>query len=147
MHFQFIVAPPTPGLMPPTPPATESSAELLRQILEVQREQLGLMQVKPAESEGNAARWRSFFERWREDFPHLPAQMHDVLPVVEHAYVRLMDELVRQLNSEDAGGLEDDFSLGEFLDRFAIRANQLATILHMLGQMAEASRTEQSDGT
>jgi hypothetical protein len=143
MHFQFIVAPPTPSLTPPAPPSTETPAELLRQLLEVQREQLGLMQATNArEMEGNAARWQNFFARWHDDYPGLGKSLKEVLPAVERAFLRLMDEMARHLKDEDAGGIDDDFSLGEFLDRYAIRAGQLGTVLNLLGQMAEAVREE-----
>lgn len=142
MHFQFIVAPPTPSLTPPAPPTTENAPELLRQLLEVQREQLGLMQATAAQSEGNAARWRAFFARWQDEFPNVAPSLREVLPAVERAYLRLMDEMIRHLKDEDSGGIDDEFSLGEFLDRYAIRASQIGTILNMLGQMADSVREE-----
>jgi hypothetical protein len=143
MHFQFIVAPPTPGLTPPAAPATETSTELLRQILEVQREQLALLQsAKAPENDGNLARWRNFFDRWHEDFPHLPTAMQEALSAIERAFLRLMDEMTGYLKDDDARGLDDDFALGEFLDKFAIRASQIGTMMNMLGQMAEACREE-----
>jgi hypothetical protein len=139
MHFQFIVAPPTPGLTPPAPPVTDLPSELLKQILEVQREQLGLMQAaKPPETDGNVTRWRNFFDRWHEEFPQLPVLMQRVLPIVERAFLRLMDEMGRTLTDEESGAIDNDFALAEFLDRFAMRTSQIGTILNMLGQMAEA---------
>lgn len=144
MHFQFIVAPPTPALTPPASPAADSPAELLRQLLDVQREQLNLMQASNAVNGDNAtARWRSFFDRWHEEFPNLPADYRGVLPTVERAFLRLMSELVEHLKSEESNGLEDEFSLGEFLDRYAIRANQIGSVLNLLGQMAEAGRSDE----
>lgn len=144
MHFQFIVAPPTPALIPPTPPPAEATAELLTQLLEVQREQLGLMQAAAATNgENNVARWRNFFDRWREDFPELPGAFRDILPTVERAYLRLMNEIVLHLKDEDGPGLDDDFSLGEFLDRYAIRASQIGAILNLLGQMSDAARVDE----
>jgi hypothetical protein len=142
MHFQFIVAPPTPTLTPPAPPVTDTPAELLHQLLEVQHEQLRAMRVLASQSEGNAARWRDFFSRWHEEFPQMPAGLRDVLPTLERAFLRLMDEMVRHLKDEESAGLDDDFSLGEFLDRYAMRATQIGQILSLLGQMADAGRTE-----
>lgn len=139
MHFQFIVAPPTPGLTPPAAPATELPTELLRQILETQREQLAFMKTpKPAEADANLARWRNFFDRWHEEFPQTPTLMREVLPIIERTFLRLMDDMSRALKEEEAGGLDNDFTLAEFLDRFAVRTTQIGTILNMLGQMAEA---------
>ena len=145
MHFQFIVAPPTPALTPPPVPTTEATPELLRQLLDVQREQLGLMQTSAArEGDGHAARWRNFFDRWHEDFPQLPAQLRETLPTVEKAFLRLLDEMVQHLKAEDTGDIDDAFSLGEFLDRYAMRVGQIGTILNLLGQMAEATRTAET---
>jgi hypothetical protein len=140
MHFQFIVAPPTPALTPPASPPSDTSSELLRELLEVQREQLGLMRAVHTES-GNLARWKNFFSRWQDEFGHLPGAMRETLGKVEHAYLRLMDDVTQHLSDED-GGIGDDFSLNEFLDRYAMRAAQLGSLLNMLGQMVEAARTE-----
>jgi hypothetical protein len=141
MHFQFIVAPPTPTLTPPAPPSTDTPTELLQQLLDVQREQLRLMQA--ANGDNHSLRWRNFFDRWHEDFPDLPGGFREVLPTVERAFLRLMSEMVHHLKGEDANGLDDDFSLSEFLDRYAIRASQIGAMLNMLGQMAEAVRVDE----
>ena len=140
MHFQFIVAPPTPAMMPPSSPSGDSSSEILRQLLEVQREQLNLMRSVHSES-ANQARWKNFFCRWQEEFGHLPDALREALPKVEYAFLRLIDDATGQLRGED-GDIGDDFALNEFLDRYAIRASQLGSLLNMLGQMVEAARTE-----
>jgi hypothetical protein len=144
MHFQFIVAPPTPGLTPPSAPSTDSTADLLRQILEVQREQLAILQApKPQEPDANLARWKNFFDRWHEEFPDLPAAMIEALPAVERAFLRLMDDMTRFLKEEETCNLENEFTLSEFLDRYAVKASQIAGILNLLGQMAEAGRQQE----
>lgn len=142
MHFQFIVAPPTPALTPPTAPPADSSAELLRQLLDIQREQLGLMRAVHSEN-GNMARWKNFFARWQDEFGHLPDALREALPKVEHAYLRLVDEATQFLRDEESSGIGDDFSLSEFLDRYAMKAAQLGSLLNMLGQLVEAARTEE----
>jgi hypothetical protein len=141
MHFQFIVAPPSHPLNSSTSPANEATADLLRQMLDVQREQLLVMQAAASE-QGNQVRWRNFFDRWHEEFPNLPKAFREVLPTVERAYLRLMDEMVHHLTDEDSNQLDDDFSVSEFLDKFAIRASQIGTILNLVGQMSEAVRSE-----
>ena len=114
-------------------------------MLDVQREQLGLMQASAArEGDSNAARWRNFFDRWHEDFPHLPAQMRETLPTVERAFLRLLEEMVHHLKAEEAEGIDDSFSLGEFLDRYGMRVGQIGTILNLMGQMAEATRPQET---
>src|SRR5262245_48428946 len=57
---------------PPRPPdaAQAETAELLRQILEVQREQLTYLRASAAAHDMNS-RWKAFLARWQEDFPGL----------------------------------------------------------------------------
>ena len=86
----------------------------------IQREQLGLMQAaKPPETDGNVARWKNFFDRWHEEFPQLPVLMQRVLPVVERAFLRLMDEMGRTLTDEDSGAIDNDFALWRAYDTTA----------------------------
>jgi hypothetical protein len=59
---------------------------------------------------------------------------------VERAFLRLLDEVTRRLTDEDAGGIEDEFSLSEFLDRYGMRLSQLGTLLNTLGPIADAAR-------
>jgi len=144
MHFQFIVAPPTPALLPPASPSSEMPTELLTQLIDIQREQLSLMQAQAVAGSDNAqVRWRNFFERWQGEFPEMSESVREVLPTVERAYLRLMTDMVHQLKEDDGNALDDDFSVGEFLDRYAMRASQIGTILNLLGQMAEAGRGDE----
>ncbi|HMF12495.1 MAG TPA: hypothetical protein VKE94_09325, partial [Gemmataceae bacterium] len=67
MHFQFEVTPTTP-IPPVQPPASVAEGvDLLRQMLEVQKEQL--KQLRAAQDMGG--RWRAFLNRWQEEFPDL----------------------------------------------------------------------------
>ena len=143
MHFQFVVAPPTPALTPPSLPAAhDSTTDLLRQLLEVQREQVGLLRSS-LEAQHSGTRWHAFLARWEDEFPHLPTACRDVLPTIERAFLRLIEELSHNLRDEDSDGLESDFSVSEFLDRYAMRISQMGTILNLLGPLAEAARTEE----
>ncbi len=143
MHFQFVVAPPTPALTPPAMPApSDAVAELLRQILETQREQIGLLRAS-IEAQNHTVRWQHFLARWQAEFSHLPEVCKAALPQVERALLRLIDELSRGLLEEELGGLENDFHLSEFLDRYAIRISQMGTILNLLGPLADSARKEE----
>ena len=142
MHFQFIVAPPTPALSPPAPPTAESQTELLKAMLDLQRQQLEVMRAAANNEAGAAARWRNFFSRWKDEFGHLPDDLRQALPKIERAFLTLVDNLVAHLRDEEGGDVDDDYSLGEFLDRYAMRAAQLGSVLNLLGQMAEATRAE-----
>ena len=144
MQFQFNVTPmtqPTAPEPPGVPPA--ETADLLRQILEVQRQQLSLMQASAA-AHDVASRWRAFLARWREDFPDLGESCRLVLPVLERSYGALISELAEHLRQNGNGALDNDFALQEFLDRYGMRLAQLGTILNLVAPLAESSSQGES---
>src|SRR5262245_60134779 len=63
MSFQYVISPTVSGTQ--APPITDT-AELLRQLLEVQREQLQLQRQAAAAHDMNS-RWRAFIARWQQD--------------------------------------------------------------------------------
>ena len=115
-------------------------SELLRQILEIQREQLAFMKTQAANQDAGA-RWRAFLGRWEQDFPSLGQHCKEVLPTIERAYLRLIQELTDRLREDDEG-LDSDFALADFLDRYGMRLGQLGGILSQLGPLADASTGE-----
>jgi hypothetical protein len=115
--------------------------DLLRQILEVQREQLAQLKAAAA-AQDPTARWRAFLSRWQSDFPELPDVCRRALPLLERSYGALVNELAERLR--DSGGLDDDFELSEFLDRYGMRLGQLGTLLNVVAHLAEAAPTEPS---
>lgn len=144
MQFQFNVTPTTPPAAAEAPgvPHTDT-ADLLRQILEVQRQQLSLMQASAAAHDA-AVRWRAFLARWRDDFPELGESCRSVLPVLERSYAALINELADRLRQDGTGALDSDFALQEFLDRYGMRLAQLGTILNLVAPLAESSAQGES---
>lgn len=139
----IVAAPPVRLPDPPAPPAAgHEVADLLRQALDVQREQLAVQKAQLANQDG-LARWRAFLARWEADFPGIGQTCRHLLPVVERAYLNLIRELTDKLK-EGGGDLDDEFVLGEFLDRYGMRLNQLGTILGQLGTLADAAPAESS---
>ena len=116
---------------------SSETSELLRQMLEIQREQLALARATAA-AHDTGARWRAFFARWRQDFPELAGSSKDALPILEKAYGAMMAEMVEQLRQEGTNALETDFALQEFLDKYGMRLAQLGTILNLVAPLAEA---------
>lgn len=139
MNFSIDVtsAPLTGAPELPAPlPAGPETVELLRQILEVQREQL-TQQRNAASAHDMTARWRSFLARWQEEFPGLSDNCRKALPLLERTYGRLIAEMAERLNDPDET-LDNDFTLQEFLDRYGMRLAQLGTILNLVAPLAEA---------
>src|SRR4051794_139581 len=133
MNFQIDVSPalPPPHAEPPAaPPPVSETVDLLRQILEVQREQLAYQRAAAA-SHDMGARWRAFLSRWQQEFPGLSDNCRRAMPLLERCYGQLISDLTERLNEEE-GALENDFSLQEFLDRYGMRLAQLGTILNLV---------------
>jgi len=135
MHFQFdMSAAGFPTLE--SPPASDVQ-DLLRQILEVEREQLAQLRAFLGAHDG-VARWRAFLERWRQQFAELPQACREAMPILERSYGKLIAELTEQLNQNGSDALDNEFTLQEFLDRYGMRLTQLGTILNLVAPFAEA---------
>src|SRR5262249_350017 len=143
MHFQFNVASQaaSDSVTPQQVPASTDMADILRQILETQREQVQLMRTSAA-SHDASGRWRAFLDRWKDDFGGLPIACKKVLPQLERAYMNLIAELAAHLDEQGDDCTANEFALGEFLDRYGVRLNQLGTILSLVGPLAEIATTE-----
>jgi len=141
MHFQYLVAPPTSAMpIPPSAPAGDGHGTLLRELIDVQREQLAYLRAAH-EAQNTTARWQAFLSRWAEEFPGVAEGCQKSFPLIERAFLRLLDDVTRRLTDEDAEGIDDEFSLGEFLDRYGMRLAQLGNVLNILGPLADAART------
>ena len=139
MQFQIVVSPSVSAAVPTANvPAAAETTELLRQILEVHREQLTVQ--KQAVAAGDmGSRWRQFLARWQQDFPDLPEACRTSLPILERSYGALIAEMADHLRQSDNDSLDNEFALGEFLDRYGMRLSQLGTILSLVAFLAEAS--------
>jgi hypothetical protein len=142
MQFDFGVS----GTPSPTggPPSADGATELLRQILEAQRETLQVYKAMMAAMDHNA-RWRALLNRWREEFPTLPEGARQALPVLEKAYGGLLSNLVEELRDKGQEGLDNEFALQDFLDRYGMRLSQMSQILNLVSPLAEfVSQNESS---
>lgn len=144
MNFQFEVAQQTPPanseLQPGDPSAT--TLEIMKQLLDVQREQLHLARAMAAAHDAQA-RWRQVLSRWNEQFPSLPEACKHVLPTLERAYMDLISQLTGQLLDGDES-IDNEFALAEFLDRYGMRLGQLGTLLSVVGPLAEVAATPEN---
>src|SRR5262245_23358979 len=143
MHFQYDIS---PVASPPPEAAPASTAEmvgLLRQLLEVQREQLAQLRAAAAAQDAGA-RWRAFVARWREDFPDLSDACRQSVPILERTYGKMIAELTEHLCQNGSDALDNEFALQEFLDRFGMRLAQLGTILNLVAPLAEAGSPSES---
>ena len=118
-------------------------ADLLRQILVIQQDQLTHMR-NAAAAQDAGARWRALVARWKEEFPDLSDGCRHAMPVLEKAYGALVAALVEELRDQGPDALDTDFALQDFLDRYGMRLGQLGNILNLVGPLAEAGSQNQS---
>ena len=130
----YVTPTPLPGGMPPT---TAEMADLLRQLLDTQREQVSILRAQQAASD-NLARWRAFLNRWNTEFPEVGGEVKQAMPALERAYLVLIRDLLDRLRDvqEDLG---DDFVLTEFLDRYGTKLAQLGNMISNLSPIADAA--------
>ena len=110
-----------------------------------QQEQIGLLKAQIA-NQDNGAKWRSFLSRWENEFPQIGVACKQALPILERTYLGLIRELTERVNAAEAADLDDEFVLGEFLDRFGIRLSQLGNILGQIAPLADAAPTQTENG-
>jgi hypothetical protein len=143
MHFQFDMSVAGYPRIDASPSSDSEITNLLRQILDVGREQLSQQRALTAAHDAQA-RWRAFVTRWRENFPELPDTCRQALPILERAFGKMVSEMTEQLCQDGDDALENDFALQEFLDRYGIRLPQLGTLLNMVTPLAETSCPSES---
>jgi hypothetical protein len=148
MQFQFDVAT-NNAAPPPAPqqPSAETVPDLLRQMLELQREQLNqlvelqreqLNQARAA-AQDSLARWRNLLTRWQKELPDFSVNCKQAYPLLEKAYVHILSGLVDELSGQGDDALDNEFAVQEFLDRYGMRLGQLSHILSVIGPLAEAA--------
>ena len=145
MQFQFdVTSVPTPA--PANPPMGNTAEELLRQILEVQREHLNHLRNAAAAQDHNA-RWRSLLGKWEQEFPGLTEACKAATPLVEKAYWNLLFTMVQELADNGGDTLDGDFSLQDFLDRYALKLMHLGHVLNSVGPLAEAAASQKESSS
>ncbi|MCS6852741.1 MAG: hypothetical protein NZ700_16410 [Gemmataceae bacterium] len=142
MDSSIVVTPPNAAAEIPMAEPVSETTELLKQILDVQREQLALMQASSA-AHDHTQRWKAFLSRWHEDFPGLAAACKQVVPILERTYASLLADLVAHLREQGEGALDNEYTLAEFLDRYGMRLGQLGAVLGLVASLAEAGTSNE----
>lgn len=153
MQFQFDIASSTTNT-PATPhqPTTESIPELLRLILEQQRDQLNMILDVQKEhlnhvramAQDSLSRWRHLLSRWQEDHPEFADQCKKAYPTMEKIYVQLLVNMAQELSEAEDDSYESEFAIQEFLDRYGMRLGQLSHLLSIIGPLSEAAHQNES---
>jgi hypothetical protein len=146
MNFQIDITSAFPAAPPEAPPLQPSPemVDLLRQSLDVQREQLAC-QKTAAQAHDMASRWKAFLARWKDELPDLGDNCRKALPVLERAYANLINELTERLIDPDGDVADNEFTLQEFLDRYGMRIAQMGTLLNLLGPLSDGTATPEPE--
>jgi len=138
MNYQIDVSSALTTKVEPRPaqPLSNDSAELLRNLIEIQRESLQ-MQKNALAAQDHNSRWKAFLSRWNGEFPGLGEQCKKAVPLLERTYARLVQDLLDKLNEEDT--IDNEFAMQDVLERFGVRLAQLGTLINLVVPLADAS--------
>src|ERR1700733_10035736 len=116
MQFQFDVATSTANpIQAPQQPTGDSVPDLMRLLLEQQRDHLNHVR---AQAQDSLSRWRNLLSRWQKDHPEFSEHCKKAYPSMEKIYVQLIVSMVEELAHQDDDAMESDFAVQEFLDRY-----------------------------
>ncbi len=134
----------TPGNIesPPVVAPQNELSEILKQILDIQKEMLNHQRAALA-AHDHAARWKSFISRWPDDVPGLPDMSKNALPHLEKAYGKMIYDIVERI-SDDSDCIDNEFGLQEFLDRYGMRLAQIGTLLNLVAPLADLGNNPES---
>jgi hypothetical protein len=154
MQFQFDTSSVRPAPPPVPQQPVDVTHDLLRQLIEVQRDntmalremlaqvlavQQELLNHAKTTAQDAQARWRNLLSRWQVPHPEFPNHCRQAYPLMEKAYVGMLVGMAEELAQQGEDALENDFSVQEFLDRYGMRIGQLSHLLSVLGPLAEAA--------
>jgi hypothetical protein len=148
MQFQFDIASSSSIPLAAPPLGPEAIPDLLRQILEVQRDQLNqILEVQKEHlqhvrivAQENLARWRNLLGRWQNEHPEFADHCKQAYPLMEKIYVQMLANLVEEVSEQGDDALDSDFAVQEFLDRYGMKLGQLSHILSIIGPLSEAAQ-------
>ncbi len=137
MQGQFDISQSTPAPKPASP--AQQTADILGQILEVQKQTLAQLQAMAAAQDAGA-RWRALMAKWSQEYPELPETCRKALPNLERAYGSIIATLVEEIGPESDDSLENEFTLQEFIDKYGMRLGQLGNILNLVSPLADSNQ-------
>ena len=152
MNFQFDILSQTPSAPPAPVPSGDPNTDLLRQLLDLQRDQLTqILQVQREQlalaknmAQDNNARWRTLLGRWQKDLPLLVDHCKQAYPALERAYVHMIAAMAEEVTEKEEDDLDNEFTVQDFLDRFGMRLGQLGHMVHVIGSLAEAANQNEA---
>ena len=148
MQFQFDISSSTTAPPPrPQPVTPETIPDLLRQMLELQREGFQQMLNLQAEhlnhvrilAQENMARWRNLLAKRKEEHPEFGGLCQQAYPILEKAFVQLLETMARDAVDQGVETFDNEFAIQEFIDRYGMKVGQFSHLMSIVGPLSEAA--------
>jgi len=114
----------------------------LQEIINLQREQLNHARGLHAE---NLNRWRTVLARWETHYPELPGNCKQIYPLMEKAYLNMLDNLSQELIDQGRDAFDSEFALQEFIDKNGQKLGQFGHLLSVIGPISEIGNQQQQN--
>ena len=109
---------------------------MLRQSLDIQRQQLELAKEAAQVNRDQRARQIADLERWQSGHESVLDHCRDTLGNLEQVHAALMGELANYVTENHENLLDGEFALTDFVDRFGPRLAHINTMLAVLRPLA-----------
>lgn len=113
-----------------------------QEIINLQREQLNHARALHAE---NINRWRTVLGRWESHYPELPGNCKQIYPLMEKAYLSMLDNLSQELIDQGQEAFDSEFALQEFIDKNGQKLGQFGHLLSVIGPISEIGNQQQQN--
>jgi hypothetical protein len=130
------------------PPTTDSVPELLRLLIEQQREQSNqLLAVQnehlhflKSSGQDSVSRWRHILSRCETEHPAFAENCKKAYPLMKRAYIMLLANMVAEVTEKGDEALDNDFAIQDFVDRYGMKVGQFSHLLGIIGPLSEAAQ-------
>jgi hypothetical protein len=90
-------------------------------------------------SQENLARWRNLLTKRKETHPEFGECCKNAYPIMEKAFVQLLESMARDVAEQGDDGLDNDFAIQEFIDRYGMKVGQFSHMMSIIGPLSEAA--------
>ena len=120
------------------------SLEIQRQILDNSRQMLELTRESAQFIRDQRARQIADLERWQSQHKSVLGQCEESLANLEQVHASLMQTLSQYIHDNQENLLDNDYVLGDFVDRFGSKIAHLNTMLAILRPLAASKNMPKS---
>ncbi len=117
----------------------ETAAQLLLELLRLQREQLELTRELvrlSREVHEIRARQQAELLAWQQEHEGVVERCREVVSTLTQMHAGLIGDMADYINEHAETLLESDFSISEFVDKFGPRLHHLSTVLAVFKQLS-----------